>query len=195
MKKKKIAVLLTSLALIGVLAVGATLAYFTDSDERQNVVTLGSVDGILTETGEEVREDGTVGKEYGNVKPGAELEKDPTITMDENSEDAYARIKITYPGLTEQQAAELDTLIQGSLNEGWSKNAQDQCYYYHEKLSAGDTATIFNTVKIPATWGNEMAEKKFQINVVAELIQADNFEWDAASSNGWGQVDIQKLEK
>ena len=38
-KRKKIALLVTSLALIATLPIGGTLAYFTDSDEATNVIT------------------------------------------------------------------------------------------------------------------------------------------------------------
>ena len=40
MSKRKIALLVTSLALIATLLIGGTLAYFTDSDEATNVITL-----------------------------------------------------------------------------------------------------------------------------------------------------------
>ena len=49
-KKKKGAILISALALIAVIVIGGTLAYFTDTDDAQNVFTLGNVQGDLTET-------------------------------------------------------------------------------------------------------------------------------------------------
>jgi len=64
-------------------------------------------------------------------------------------------------------------------------------------MTADDETTIFDEVMIPSTWGNEMAEKTFRMNVVAELIQADNFTptLDAAGYiTSWGTVTIEPNE-
>ena len=50
MKNKKLLTAATSVALVAVVGVGATLAYFTDSEEQTNVVNMGHVDIDLTET-------------------------------------------------------------------------------------------------------------------------------------------------
>jgi len=192
--KKKRVLLITLLSLIAVFVIGGTLAYFTDTDSRQNVITLGKVSGTLTETGEDMRDDETIGKDYDNIKPGQTLAKDPKVTLDSDSEDAYARIKITYTTLTEAQITELEDLL--TLNAGWQK-AADGYFYYNQKMTADDETTIFDEVMIPSTWGNEMAEKTFRMNVVAELIQADNFTptLDAAGYiTSWGTVTIEPNE-
>ena len=49
MKNKKLKTLVASLALVGAIAVGATLAYFTDSQEAVNTITMGHVDIDLDE--------------------------------------------------------------------------------------------------------------------------------------------------
>ena len=48
MKNRKLLVAATSTALVAVVGIGATLAYFTDSDDATNVVTMGHVDINLT---------------------------------------------------------------------------------------------------------------------------------------------------
>jgi len=192
--KKKRVLLITLLSLIAVFVIGGTLAYFTDTDSRQNVITLGKVSGTLTETGEDMRDDETIGKDYDNIKPGQTLAKDPKVTLDSDSEDAYARIKITYTTLTEAQITELENLL--TLNTGWQK-AADGYFYYNQIMTADDETIIFDEVMIPSTWGNEMAEKTFRMNVVAELIQADNFTptVDALGYiTSWGTVTIEANE-
>ena len=43
MTKKKILVLALSIAMVAILAVGGSLAYFTDKDEATNTFTVGNV--------------------------------------------------------------------------------------------------------------------------------------------------------
>lgn len=170
MNKKKLIPLLASLTLIGTIAVGATLAYFTDTEEAVNVITLGNVDIDLTEPGFD-KEDGTEDNTITDITPGDEIEKDPTITVKETSEEAFVRATMKITGLDEQHKQELlDKIV---INEGWI--LADGYYYYQTKVAPGASVTLFNTVTIPETWGNEMADQTFEIIVSAEAIQADNF--------------------
>lgn len=153
-----------------------TLAYFTDKDTRANVITIGHVTGTLTETDEHMRDDNTTGKDYTNVKPGDVLDKDPTVTLDKESEDAYVRVSINYEGLTKEQALAIENNL--DISAGWTKS-EDGYYYYNEILSnktgAINSSKVFSKVTIPTEWGNEIAGITFNINVKAEFIQSDNF--------------------
>lgn len=187
-KKKKIALLVTSLALIATLLIGGTLAYFTDSDEATNVITLGKVDGDLDEP---LWDENNPEGEIGNVVPGDEIVKDPTLTLAADSEDAYARFHVTFTGLTDTQVSELK-FYKGTEEVKFDGNGY---FYVQEIMEANDTFVLFDKVVIPTSWGNEMAEKTFNINVVVELIQADNFT-PGTDANGnidsWGTVTIEK---
>ena len=68
-KKKKGAILISALALIAVIVIGGTLAYFTDQDDAKNVFTLGKVQGDLTEDTKDYEVD-TPGGGTHPVKPG-----------------------------------------------------------------------------------------------------------------------------
>lgn len=190
-KKKKIAILVTSLVLVGAMLIGGTLAYFTDKDEAQNVFTLGKVDGELDEP---KWDDNNPDGEIKNVQPGDKIVKDPTLTMADDSEEAYARFLVTYEGITAEQFTELK-FLKGETEVKFDANG----YFYVQKpLKAGDSYELFDSVVIPSTWGNEMAEAQFKINVVVELVQAKNFtpEKDADGViTGWGDVQIEKLDK
>lgn len=74
---KKLKLGLASLALVGVMVVGGSLAYFTDTDTKNNIVTLGKVDGNLEEDTDEENVTKTEdGLEYeDNITPGKELSK------------------------------------------------------------------------------------------------------------------------
>lgn len=184
MKKKKIAAIVTSVALIAAVGIGATLAYFTDQDTKQNVITMGKVDGSL----EEESTDGTPtddGYTYDKVKPGDKLDKNPSVSLAADSEDAYTRmmVTITIDGLAAGTNADAyEALLETKLNiqNGWTKGS-DGYYYYNTKLSNKEggqkkTENIFTTVTIPTEWGNEISEATITIDLQAELIQADNFE-------------------
>lgn len=173
MKNKKMMSMIVAVALIAVIGVGATLAYFTDKAEAKNVITMGHVDIDLTEPGFD-KEDGTEDNTITNVTPNQEITKDPTITVAEGSADAYVRATITLNGLTDEQKTALMAGI--TINQGWFYNETEGYYYYNAKLTAGQQAVLFNTVLIPETWGNEEADLTFEIVVNAEAIQADNFE-------------------
>ena len=88
MKKKTILVAAIAVMLVAALVVGGTLAYFTDkSDAKVNTFTVGNVGIDLTETAWHDNDDHT-------LVPGKFYDKNPTITVDEKSQDAYVFLKL-----------------------------------------------------------------------------------------------------
>lgn len=192
MKNKKMATLVASLALVAALGVGATLAYFTDSDEKTNTITMGNVDIDLDEPD---WDDDNPDGEIDDVKPGQEIDKDPTITVTAGSESLYLRAKIEYTGLNDAQIADLEPNI--DINRtNWVK-AEDGYYYYQTKVEKNVEAQeieFFNKVTIPSSWGNEIANVTFTIDVSAEAVQADNFTPETNNAGqiiGWNDVTIE----
>lgn len=216
MKKKKIIAITAAVALIGAVGIGSTLAYFTDNATTENVVTMGHVDIDLYETDLEnstaeevaITHDGLT---FKNVTPGQELAKDPTIEIQSGSSDAYVRATVNvvvdektdaYTNLDEDQKTALtadmaqlqDELTTAMAANGWIKSGD---YYYSSTIfsTSGATGTIsvdslFTTVTIPTSWGNETADQTFYIQIGAEAIQADNFtpEYTGTAITGWGGV-------
>lgn len=180
MKNKKLISMVVAIALVAVIGVGATLAYFTDKEEATNVIKMGHVDITLTEPKFDEDTDGT--KEITDIEPGKTIEKDPTITVVEGSKDAYVRatveVKLTDDPKTENKMDEevLKKELEFDLEDGWFFNETDGYFYYKDSLTAGETKKLFSYVTIPASWGNECADITFEIVVKAEAIQADNFE-------------------
>ena len=78
MNKKKLAVLLTTVSLLGVVGIGSTLAYFTDKTDVNNTVTMGNVNISLTEPEFDKLTNGS--KKITDVLPGQVIEKDPTTS-------------------------------------------------------------------------------------------------------------------
>ena len=121
MKKKLFAILLC-VAMLAIAVIGGSLAYFTDTDAQTNVFTAGKVgiamdeavvaldaNGNLVATGSRTADD----QNY-RLYPAQTVTKDPTITVDSDSENAYLAAKVI---VTEQNAGDLESLI-GSGYQG-----------------------------------------------------------------------------
>ena len=184
MKKKSIISMVAALALVGAIGVGSTLAYFTDSDAALNIVTMGHVKIDLTEkSGEEITTD--KGLVFKNIVPGDVLLKNPIITVVKDSEACYLRAKIEVSGLKEIKVGDETKDYTGALLDNinigtdWVLNEDDGYYYYQNKIEKNrdedQPVSLFTTVTIPTTWGNEVADTTFNIAITAEAIQADNF--------------------
>ena len=83
MNRKKIIALIATVSLCASLAIGGTLAYFTDEDAAVNTFTVGDVDIELEEPNWNQEEGGNM------LLPSVEYEKDPTITAQPDSQPSY----------------------------------------------------------------------------------------------------------
>lgn len=110
MKKRNVMTMALSLAMVGVIGAGATLAYFADSDDAvTNSFTFaggaGGGDAITVILDEFVPDnpggnatatlkEGEKGYDYSNVVPGDTLAKMPTVSVDSEI-DCYVFLKVT----------------------------------------------------------------------------------------------------
>lgn len=180
MKKKILSICLV--AVIAVMAItGASLAYFTDKEEAENVFVVGKVDIELTEESWEAPE---------AAMPGVEYAKDPVVTNVGNN-DAWIRVDVILSDAAAFMAAaeahnitDLSAIFAGHDETKWTRAniALDQTadtltysYYYNEILAVGDyTEALFTSVTIPAAFNNAQMTaigENFTINVVAHAIQ------------------------
>lgn len=111
--KKKIFAIVLCVAMLAIAIVGGTMAYFTDEHAQTNTFTAGQVGISLDEAKVKLDEvstsdtfgdliaDGTIRttetQEY-HLFPGMTVTKDPTITVDTNSENAYVAAIVTVTG-------------------------------------------------------------------------------------------------
>ena len=189
MRNKRIIALAGTVALVGVVGVGATLAYFTDTDNTLNTVTMGHVDIDLDEPiFSEENENNTI----ENVTPNQTITKDPTITVKAGSESCYLRAKVQINGLEPNWDAEL---LEGINIDDSQWILSDDGYYYFQyavgKTGVDQKFKLFDTVTIPEEWGNGMTDKTFTIGITAEAIQADNFTPEETEGviTGWNNSD------
>lgn len=121
MKKKLVILCLVALLAVGAI-LGGTMAYFTDTDEAENVFTAGNVDITLNENFVQNSE----------LFPGVDVKKE-VFVANTGTEDAYVRVHIAYPAILDsgsedqpQFAAYNNTLhwnfTKASVQEGqWSQ--------------------------------------------------------------------------
>jgi len=182
MKNKKFVGLLVAVGLIAAVGVGSTLAYFTSRDDIQNVFTLGNVGISLSETSDEegVERLGT-GIEFFDVLPGQTISKEPYVTVNDDSQPCYIRIKLELSDVTVETRVtgitkiNMDALEAGLvLGDGWTHNTEDGYYYYGVALNAGGASSnLFDQVIIPSDWGNATAGRTMNMDIQAEAVQSN----------------------
>lgn len=212
-------ILLICICLIAVLTVSlvGTLAYLLDTDSTVNTFTVGQVHISVDEA--KVNADGTPvagadrvkANEY-HVLPGMEYTKDPTVTVDGGSEDAYVRMILTVHNASDVQAiltkyglGDFSVLIGGWdkntwLYEGFTedtvKNTISFEFRYKEIVSKSTTDTkltaLFDTLIVPGEiTGEEMKDLYdggFKMEVFGHAIQAAGFDTEDAA---WDAFDTQ----
>lgn len=195
--KKMTAGILGALTLV--MVTGSAMAYFTDSEQAKNHITIGKVDISLTEPNWDKVPD----KEKENIVPGKELVKDPTIT-NTGINDAFVFMKVTVPAAELVTANEdgtknekaLKQLYSWEINKGWIQlgdakavtengktTAFEYIYAYGSNASCSalaknastsalfDKITFLNVILSKRADGTGLEESETEINVQAYAIQ------------------------
>ena len=197
--KKKVALTAAAVALVGTLAVGGTLAWFTDTETATNVVTMGEVDILLTEDGTKTGDldegvtKGT-GLEYTDIVPGDTLAK--KVTIKNLEQPAYVRVKVK---LNTNSSAIINTIDNTDLNDDLIIMNDTNEYKFVKEgndyvativcptaLVKDEEWTAFTSVKVPTSWGNEFVRENFNLVVTAEAIQAEHIK---SVDEAWGEFD------
>lgn len=175
--KKKLGLITATVALGALLAVGGTLAWFTDTETATNVVTTGNVNISILEN-DEVKDDSGI-TFPGNKVPGASLDKVVTVA-NTGANPAYVRVTLDVTGtnsdgsvLTDDQIALIKAAIKFPETSTWA--ADDNVYYYKGEVAPeGSTEALITGIEIPTTWDNNMTDLQFEVKIVAEAIQSEN---------------------
>lgn len=210
MKKRNLLTLVLALALVAALAVGGTLAYFTDNDTQTNTFTMGNVNINLEEsntkdpdTNEDVWTDEGLG--YTSVLPGNVETKKARVTVDTKSADCYVKVNIkleynpfsetTGMGLNDQDVAALKAAVSDAITKNLDGTDKTDCMWDVTPTDDGfdcvykgtdgnriahpdDALMLFEQIRIPTSFGNNVAGEGFQIKLTAYAIQSDNLEYD-----------------
>lgn len=192
MKKSKALLLALCAAALSVGATFGTLAYLTDSEAVANTFTVGQVGIELTET--DVDENGVKDSETRvkentyHLLPGRTYTKDPTIYVDDDSEDCYLFVKVEngIAGIEtkkdgESVADQMESLNWVEIDDGkhiyvLAKGEGNAKYKY--TVSKGAEVVVFENFTIDGSVTNtEIASyANKQIVVTAYAIQAAGFD-------------------
>lgn len=156
MKKKNLITAVASVAMVGVIAVGSTMAYLTATDHKltntfdfvDNGITLDLWEN--TETAENVgkKADQDLTADYTNLVSNETLKKQVRVDYTTGTQ-AYVFIKISDVGTGTQMNL-------GDINEVWQAvpgqtNTNKYGYYYTtvEAAATAQTLQVFETVQVP----------------------------------------------
>ena len=203
--KKSLMIVLCAVVLVAATVAG-TLAYLTDRETVTNTFTVGDVQITLDEA--KVNPDGTkvdpeqrVQANSYHLIPGKTYVKDPTMTVEEGSEESYVRIRVTVNKLNEldaifaPQGADLKSIFVGYDATKWvyegetEDNTENTITYefrYFETVKKADNdqklQALFTGIKLPGfVTGDQLATlyvsdtDKLTITIVGDAIQAETF--------------------
>lgn len=158
MNKKTVVKAIAVTALVGVVGYGGVQgisAYFTDTAEKTNTVTVGDVTTDLEEPGW----DKTPDDEKNDITPNQKIPKDPKVT-NTGTNDAYVFIEVQVPvkkiitvGSNGQKLPAANTeLFQYKVNSGWvkvedSEMTSDGAVTAHRYVYAYGTSTACKALK------------------------------------------------
>lgn len=124
MTKSRKRQIIIAMALIAVMAIAGTSAYFTSSEEVNNTWTVGKVEIDLEEKEYDEHKD----EETKDITPNAELHKDPKAVNTGNN-DAFVFMRVRIPKATVKVASQdgtiaanatLQELFEYKWNSGWT---------------------------------------------------------------------------
>ena len=181
--KKKVTAIALAVCILAVAVIGATMAYFTDTDSKTNTFTFGKVDIDLTEDSTDangavkgdISADG--GITYPGVLPGLVYSKIPTVTVKQDSLPAYVVITATVPTIYDWDGLFNDSIDTTKFTAEKKTVGENTVYYFYanDPVNPNASVTPFTEVKInPALTQNDVA-KKFDMVINAYAIQKDGF--------------------
>lgn len=185
MKRKYMRKALVAAAVMMLLAIGSSAAFFTDMDSVTNSFTVGNISIMLEEPGWEPEN----GKD---ITPAKTIAKDPRITND-GANEAYVFMKVTLPTALIKtagpdgslNAAAKHELFSYDVNEGWvqveKKTEADKAVYVYAYVGADGnmkglepgsaTGPVFDSVTFINAVEGQLEEDSLAIDVDAMGIQ------------------------
>ena len=122
------------------------------------------------------------------VLPGEAVSKIPRIIN--RSADCWIRVRLLF---REIEGVDFCSGIYG-MGEAWLP-AGDGYYYYTEPLREGESIDVFQGIRIPADFPEELAGTEFYLDIDAEAVQCRNFTPDFTGMSPWGNIKIIQEEE
>jgi len=212
MKKKALVICLCVAFVLAGMA--ATMAYFTDNDSATNTLSVGNVDITLDEADVDfngkLESNDRVNENQYHLIPGNTYIKDPTVSIEPNSDEAYIRMIVTVEGYEELKAAfpgkeyyaADGTFLLQKLCKGWDESvwdfykAENGKYEFRYTRTASNKTlapvsldALFEFITVPGEINNDQLAnlKNVKIHVDAHAIQAFGFANENAAWAAFGQ--------
>lgn len=191
----KVAVLILALSIATVGVIGTTLAWLMDETAPvKNVFTVGNVQIELTESDDDG--DGNPNENWYVMTPGSDIEKNPIVTVNANSENCWLFIKI-------DESANLDEFItygvilddaQTTEVEGWTALSGADGVYYRAvdksrsdqdfEVLVGNKVIVLDTVTTEAL--NNLNESQYpSLTFTAYAVQRGDNEAIDTAAEAW----------
>lgn len=152
------------LAIITIFGVSSAIAYFSDSDTRNNSLIIGE---------NEI----TVEESFPHPSDPSEFEKVVTIKNTGNV-SCYIR------ALVEFDQGDIGNLYEMDINTtDWTEKQSDGYYYYKKEVAPGETTIPLMTTVKQVKEGT--VESDFSINVKSDSIQSKGFTDYKSAWNAW----------
>ena len=159
--KKKITIMVTTLALILCFVVGGTLAWLVDkTSEVKNTFTYGDINIELNETTTEYK-----------MIPGVEIAKDPTAVVKANSEACWLFVKV-------EESENLDDFIIYTMESGWTALGENYPGVYYREVANSTADQSFVVIGNNGVDGTgEFVSNKVLVkdSVTKEMLTAEDF--------------------
>lgn len=147
------------------IALGVTLAYFTNTKTATGNVTLGDPVTIdMTQGGSTVASLTF----NGTAMPGTVYDQPIAVAAPANTSDAVLRGKLTM-----QLNEVTSTDIEAGMATGWIAGTDDY-YYYQGVITASTSVDFVETITVPTTLTNDVASNVYVISVQVEALQHAN---------------------
>ena len=154
--RTKVLLLTLCAALLVCATVLATMAFLTDTAKVKNTFTVGNVDITLNEAKVTVygKADGTdrVTENTYKLIPGKTYTKDPTVTVDTDSEDCYLFVKVENDianALISTSTNDTKTIADQMEDNGWTLlSGSSNIYYQQDAKKADDKVPVFSTFTV-----------------------------------------------
>lgn len=126
MKKKLLALgLVVCMAVIAL--AGASLAYFTDTDEKENAFLAGKVDITLNEVFD---------AKTAQLIPGVDIEKNVTISLSEDSVESYVWYTYAIPAALDNADASRNIIHVNHAGRNWLEYRENRKYWAEGQTEA-----------------------------------------------------------
>ena len=157
---RKTLMLILALVVTVASAAGGTLAYLYGTQEVKNTFTYGDISIDLTESDSPLDDDDDPHTNEYEMSPGADIFKDPTVTVYAGSMDCYLYVEI-------DESWNFATFLQYTVADGWLPLEGVPGVYYREVASASVDQAF------PVLAGDTVHVKDVSLSMLATLTDAD----------------------